>query len=397
MKKDTFIQLVQNPAVANASVVGSLEQLVEEYSYFQSGRILLTKALYNENDIRFDATLKRTAACIADRSRLFEVIHSSGEIIAESQEISEQGTTNSEQQIEEREEPREENIVDEKLSLGKGVPERSEGEGLNIDKIPEQEKPEVEEIPAKEEVPDPFEHAAEKAIAKEKEEVRVEDIVEDTFSPDFDYADLIKGQESGVRGQAENSKEPRAERVSEQVTTNSEQLLAQSQEPRAEREKYNEPEKELATDNREPATEPATNLLSLSFSGWLKKVKGEESDNSEQVTVNSEQFNKQELASGNLELATEKELKTKNDLIDRFMTAETKIVPQKAEFYSPINMAKKSVVDEEDIVSETLAKVYAAQGNNAKAIRIYQKLSLVNTEKSTYFAAQIELLKQKES
>jgi hypothetical protein len=40
--------------------------------------------------------------------------------------------------------------------------------------------------------------------------------------------------------------------------------------------------------------------------------------------------------------------------------------------------------------------VYAAQGNIAKAIRIYEKLSLLNSEKSSYFAALIENLKQKD-
>lgn len=85
-----------------------------------------------------------------------------------------------------------------------------------------------------------------------------------------------------------------------------------------------------------------------------------------------------------------------DDLVSRFIAAEPKIVPKKAEFFSPANMAKKSVVDDEEIVSETLARIYALQGNIPKAIRIYEKLSLLSTEKSGYFAALIENLKQKE-
>jgi hypothetical protein len=50
-------------------------------------------------------------------------------------------------------------------------------------------------------------------------------------------------------------------------------------------------------------------------------------------------------------------------------------------------------MDEEEIVSETLALLYARQGNIQKAIHIYQKLSLRFSEKSRYFAAQIENIK----
>jgi len=83
----------------------------------------------------------------------------------------------------------------------------------------------------------------------------------------------------------------------------------------------------------------------------------------------------------------------KEQLIERFMQAEPRISkPEKTEFFSPINMAKKSLEDREDIVSETLATIFAAQGETKRAIRIYQKLSLLNPEKSAYFAALIKKL-----
>jgi hypothetical protein len=84
-----------------------------------------------------------------------------------------------------------------------------------------------------------------------------------------------------------------------------------------------------------------------------------------------------------------------DDIIDNFIKQEPRITPSKSTFYSPINMARKSVQEPEDIVSETLAKIYAAQGNFEKAISFYEKLSLKFPEKSAYFAALIEDLKQK--
>ncbi|HVZ56698.1 MAG TPA: hypothetical protein VG870_08585 [Chitinophagaceae bacterium] len=47
-----------------------------------------------------------------------------------------------------------------------------------------------------------------------------------------------------------------------------------------------------------------------------------------------------------------------------------------------------------DIVTETMAEVWAKQGNKQKAIEIYQKLSLLNPAKSAYFASLIESLKE---
>lgn len=83
------------------------------------------------------------------------------------------------------------------------------------------------------------------------------------------------------------------------------------------------------------------------------------------------------------------------DLIDKFIREEPRITPSKSTFYSPANMAKKSVVEPEDLITETLANIYAQQGNFQKAIHFYEKLSLKFPEKSRYFAALIVELKKK--
>lgn len=56
-------------------------------------------------------------------------------------------------------------------------------------------------------------------------------------------------------------------------------------------------------------------------------------------------------------------------------------------------MAGLSLKDDK-IITETMAEVWAKQGDKAKAIEVYQKLSLLDPAKSTYFASRIENLKK---
>jgi hypothetical protein len=55
-------------------------------------------------------------------------------------------------------------------------------------------------------------------------------------------------------------------------------------------------------------------------------------------------------------------------------------------------MAETSISTRE-VITEAMAEVWHKQGNHAKAIDMYQKLSLINPAKSAYFAAKIEQIK----
>ena len=85
---------------------------------------------------------------------------------------------------------------------------------------------------------------------------------------------------------------------------------------------------------------------------------------------------------------------SRKELIDKFITENPSISRPKAEFYNPISVAQNSIIDQENIVSETLAKIYEQQNYFEKAISIYKKLGLKYPEKSRYFAAQIERLQE---
>jgi predicted Zn-dependent protease len=56
-------------------------------------------------------------------------------------------------------------------------------------------------------------------------------------------------------------------------------------------------------------------------------------------------------------------------------------------------LAGQSLKDNE-VITETMAEVWEKQGNAEKAIDIYNKLSLLDPSKRTYFATKIEELKK---
>lgn len=74
-------------------------------------------------------------------------------------------------------------------------------------------------------------------------------------------------------------------------------------------------------------------------------------------------------------------------VIDRFIQESPQIRPAKASFFSPSQMGKMSLVEDESFVTETLAKIYERQGDFKKAAKAYQQLGLKYPEKSVYFAA----------
>jgi hypothetical protein len=115
-----------------------------------------------------------------------------------------------------------------------------------------------------------------------------------------------------------------------------------------------------------------------SFTAWLNVQK------SENITPEIAQ-----------ELVEEKQKPAKKDIIDRFIAQQPSISRTKHEFFSPSRKAKESLSEEALPVSETLAKIYAAQGNFPKAIHVYHQLSLNFPEKKSLFAIRIEELKKK--
>jgi hypothetical protein len=99
----------------------------------------------------------------------------------------------------------------------------------------------------------------------------------------------------------------------------------------------------------------------------------EESDANNQITSENQEF---------------------DEIIEKFLINNPRINSPRRDFFNPVDVAKQSSIEPEDVVTETLAWVYEKQGLNEKAIKIYEKLVLLFPEKSTYFAARIKNLEE---
>lgn len=87
---------------------------------------------------------------------------------------------------------------------------------------------------------------------------------------------------------------------------------------------------------------------------------------------------------------------TSSDIVDKFLRSEHhRIVAEEGDVEEEV-VTSAELDEEDDLVSEELAEVYLNQGLKEMAKETYRKLSLVNPEKSIYFAGLIEKIDKNE-
>ncbi len=120
-----------------------------------------------------------------------------------------------------------------------------------------------------------------------------------------------------------------------------------------------------------------------SFSAWLKLMRHSTTNNNSQVKPKPDD-------------GTPSDKGVKKDLIDSFLKggakSRIKVSDVHSKGFDNLDISVKSLQDNDDLMTETLANIYIRQNHFSKAIEIFERLCLKYPEKNIYFAGRIKEL-----
>ena len=131
---------------------------------------------------------------------------------------------------------------------------------------------------------------------------------------------------------------------------------------------------EKGTTNTSPKKVEEKSLpVNLSFLEWIEWTKSRSGNNIEDIDI-------------------ERPISDKIELIDTFLKNKPKIPPLSSNAETE-SLSEEIKFNKEELMTETLAKVYVKQGKFKKALLAYKILSLKYPEKNSFFANQIKAIK----
>lgn len=361
MTAQDIAKLIKEPGHSGQIAPEALSALAAKYPYTQIFSLLYLQSLGKRNDLRFDEELMKHSYRITDRARLYRLIHDfQGDTVP---------STLPETTIEEKAAAPVDNVLtqthDEQAEIQPNVSERAL-EYLGEEAL---ESPAVHE---KSEITNEEEQAPQSGLAESES-----DKLEDEKRPSEESAGEIQ---SDIETETEETTaDPLDQLILHYAATASYRLedLTPEEIEEMERRKREKESQDVSSHVPAETLPPRMDIEpKQSFTSWFSINRNAQPDSKE-------------------------EQKAVRSLVSDFQSADPteelfgEVEKPKQEFFSPARKAKESLREDDLPVSETLAKIYAMQGNYPKAIRAYEQLSLIYPEKKTFFATLIADLEQK--
>lgn len=342
MQQQQFIDIIKQPSKIEQMHLSDLEVLISEYPFFETAHLLYTKGLHKLQSINYSKQLRKTAIVANSRAVLYELIHQQ-ETVSSSNTVEEVPVVKVDVKVEEVVETE----VTPKQQSGPVTVTNNDIKVIYINTV---SNPTV---------------APEKLI--KQEETATQEI------------DIVKQIENDTEAPVQNFDE---EKLNKDIEIEISKGIVQS---------YVQTDIIKTPDLvKEEKTEPS------SFTDWLKTIQKEahtfQTELKNDIPVKTENQEKEQKSLENDKKSSVFE--QKKQIIDKIIESDPgRIKLGSGKFFTPASDAKQSLLENEHLVTETLAKIYALQGNISKAIRAYEILSLKFPQKSVYFASLIEKLK----
>lgn len=370
MDKTKLSKYIRNPEILNEKTISELNNLKEDFPFFQTAYLLTTKNLHNLASADFDKFLHLTAAYVTDRRILYDLLYN-----PKPHPLTDEKTSSSSRIIKNN---LQDNISDtiatqlknyesnnhEELEL---IPEfaidvrKVYGEGIELEEIEFNLKPFDSDSPEIQ-INEPVENQDKETETRPVTKISEPEILEIENS---EPGTTTENSFMNLPEASENLKDTELlkEEIIEFDLEEKEMVSPKPLDIEVDHEPF------LNTDNSEPDEEQHT------FTDWLMSF-----DNGKDSipTVSSESENGKGKKISNTEL------------IDKFIYSEPKKITPLTLKDEIVDISENSIQEHEGFITDTLAQIYVKQGYYSKAIFAYEKLILKYPEKSSYFAGQIE-------